>query len=310
MSVMRIVVTGKEGQIARSIAALGPRMNAEIVTIGRPELDLAAPGSIMPALATTRPDAIISAAAYTNVDKAETERDLAFAVNGVGAGAVAEAAARLGVPLLHLSTDYVFDGRKPTPYVETDRVGPISVYGASKIEGERRAEATLSDLAIFRTAWVYSPYATNFLKTMLRLGETHDRVAVVADQQGCPTSAEDIAHTLIIAAQRMVVDRERRYRGIFHLAGTGEASWAEFAREIFRTAEVYGRHPVDVVPVTSDQYPSTVKRPANSRLSGEKLADIYGITLPEWQSSTRKVVETLLGCNLTQARSALSGERR
>ncbi|MCR6502400.1 dTDP-4-dehydrorhamnose reductase [Shinella sp. CPCC 101442] len=307
---MRIVVTGREGQIARSLAALGPQMNVEIIPIGRPELDLVTPGSIMPALATARPDAIISAAAYTMVDKAETERDLAFAVNGIGAGAVAEAAARLGVPLLHLSTDYVFDGRKPTPYVETDRVGPICVYGASKIEGERRAEATVSDLAILRTAWVYSPYANNFLKTMLKLGETHDKLVVVADQLGCPTSAEDIARTLITVARRMVGDRDRRYRGIFHLAGAGEASWAEFAREIFSTAESFGRSPVEVVPITSDQYPSPVKRPANSRLSGEKLARIYGIALPDWRTSTRKVIETLLGCNHAQARSAHSGGRQ
>nr|WP_298097875.1 dTDP-4-dehydrorhamnose reductase [uncultured Shinella sp.] len=307
---MRIVVTGKEGQITRSIAALGPQMNVEIIAVGRPELDLAAPGSIMPALKAARPDAIISAAAYTMVDKAETERDLAFAVNGVGAGAVAEAAARLGVPLLHISTDYVFDGRKPTPYFETDRVGPICVYGASKLEGERRAEATLSDLAIFRTAWVYSPYGTNFLKTMLKLGETRDRLSVVADQQGCPTAAEDIASMLIIAARRMAVDRDRRYRGIFHLTGSGEATWAEFASEIFQAAEAYGRRPVEVVPITSDQYPSPVKRPANSRLSGEKLAHIYGIALPDWRISTRKVIDTLLGWNLAQPRRALSGERQ
>jgi dTDP-4-dehydrorhamnose reductase len=310
MSAMRIVVTGKEGQIARSLAALGPHMDVEIVAVGRPELDLAVPGSIMPALAAVHPDAIVSAAAYTMVDKAETERDLAFAVNGLGAGAVAEAAARLGVPLLHLSTDYVFNGRKPGPYVETDPVGPICVYGASKLDGEHRAMAAASNLAIFRTAWVYSPYGVNFLKTMLRLGETRDKLPVVADQQGCPTSAEDIARALILAARRMVDDRDGRYRGIFHLTGAGEASWAEFAHEILCAAEAYGRNPVEVVPITSDQYPSPVKRPANSRLSSEKLTHIYGITLPDWRTSTRKVVDTLLGGKLTQARSAHSGERQ
>ncbi|MGQ3215454.1 MAG: dTDP-4-dehydrorhamnose reductase [Shinella sp.] len=307
---MRIVVTGKEGQIARSIAALGPRMGVEIVTVGRPELDLAAPGSVMPALAAVRPDAIVSAAAYTMVDKAETERDLAFAINGIGAGAVAEAAARLGVPLLHLSTDYVFDGRKPAPYVETDPAQPICIYGASKLDGERRAAAAASDLAIFRTAWVYSPYGVNFLKTMLRLGETRDKLVVVADQQGCPTSAEDIAGALILAARRMVEDRDGRYRGIFHLTGAGEASWAEFAREIFSAAETCGHSPVEVIPITSDQYPSPVTRPANSRLSGEKLTHIYGIALPDWRTSTRKVVDTLLGWKRTQPRSAHSGERQ
>lgn len=307
---MRIVVTGKEGQIARSIAALGPHMGVEVVPVGRPELDLTIPGSIMPALAAVRPDAIISAAAYTMVDKAETERDLAFAVNGVGAGGVAEAAARLGVPLLHLSTDYVFDGRKPTPYIETDPVRPICIYGASKLDGEHRAVAATSNLAIFRTAWVYSPYGVNFLKTMLRLGETRDKLLVVADQQGCPTSAEDIARALILAARRMIDDRDGRYRGVFHLAGAGEASWAEFAREILRAAETYGRKSVEVVPITSDQYPSPVTRPENSRLSSEKLTHIYGITLPDWRTSTRKVVDTLLAGKLTQPRSAHSGGRQ
>lgn len=310
MNAMRIVVTGKEGQIARSIAALGPRMGVEIVAVGRPELDLAAPGSILPALTAARPDAIVSAAAYTMVDRAETERDLAFAVNGAGVGAVAEAAARLGVPLLHLSTDYVFDGRKPAPYVETDPADPVCVYGASKLEGERRAAAAAGDLAIFRTAWVYSPYGVNFLKTMLRLGETRDRLAVVADQHGCPTAAEDIAHALILAARRMVRDSDGRYRGIFHLAGAGEASWAAFAEEIFRAAEAYGRGPVEVVAIPSDQYPSPVTRPANSRLSSRKLAHVYGLELPDWRLSTRKVVETLLGPKRAQPPGALHGERR
>jgi dTDP-4-dehydrorhamnose reductase len=307
---MRIVVTGKEGQIVRSIAALGPHMGVEVVPVGRPELDLAIPGSVIPALAAVHPDAIISAAAYTIVDKAETERELAFAVNGVGAGTVAEAAARLGVPLLHISTDYVFDGQKPTSYIETDPVGPICVYGASKLDGERRTAAATSNLAIFRTAWVYSPYGVNFLKTMLRLGETRDKLLVVADQRGCPTSAEDIARALILAARRMVDDRDDRYRGIFHRAGTGEASWAEFAREIFCAAETRGLKPVEVVPVTSDQYPSAVARPANSRLSSEKLTHIYGITLPDWRISTRKVVDALLEGKLTQPRSVHSGERQ
>lgn len=307
---MRIVVTGKEGQIARSMAALGPRMGVDIVTVGRPELDLAEPGGVMAALEAVRPDAIVAAAAYTMVDKAETERDLAFAVNGAGAKAVAEAAARLGVPLLHLSTDYVFDGRKTTPYVETDPTMPACVYGASKLAGERYAAEAAGDLAIFRTAWVYSPYGVNFLKTMLRLAETRDRITVVCDQQGCPTSADDIAHALILAARRMIEEPDEKYRGIFHLTGAGHASWAEFAQEILFLAEAHGHRPAAVAPVTSDQYPSPVRRPANSRLSGEKLAHIYGIALPDWRISTRKVVDTLLGCTLSQPRSALSGERQ
>lgn len=295
MTALRIVVTGKQGQVVRAMAALGPSLDVEVVAVGRPVLDLADPASILPSLTAARPNAIVSAAAYTAVDKAESEKDLAFAVNGQAAGAVAEAARELGVPILHLSTDYVFDGQKAEPYIETDRTRPTSVYGASKLEGELRVAAATPNHAIFRTAWVYSLYGTNFLRTMLGLGETRDRLSVVADQYGRPTSAEDIARALILAAQTMTEDDDGKYRGIFHLTGSGEASWADFAREIFCTAETYGRKPVEVISITSDQYPSPVKRPANSRLSGEKLKRTYGILLPDWQASTRKVVDTLLG---------------
>jgi dTDP-4-dehydrorhamnose reductase len=291
---MRIAVTGREGQVARSLAALGPAAGVEILLAGRPELDLGDPASVYPALAALRPDAIISSAAYTAVDKAEAEPDLAFAVNGGGASAVADAAARLNVPVLHLSTDYVFDGMKHWAYVETDATGPCSVYGASKLEGERRIAGGTDNHAIFRTAWVYSPYGNNFVKTMLRLGETRDTLSVVADQQGCPTSAEDIAGALIDAAKRMVADTDPRYRGIFHLTGSGQASWADFAGHIFAIATQAGRKPVDIRRITTSEYPTPAKRPANSLLSGQKLEDVFGISLPHWQSSTEKVVRTLL----------------
>jgi dTDP-4-dehydrorhamnose reductase len=295
VSRLRLAVTGKEGQVARSMLALGPEAGVDVIAVGRPELDLADPASVRAALGAVRPDAIISAAAYTAVDKAETERDLAFAVNGAGAGAVAEAAAALNIPILHLSTDYVFDGSKPGRYLESDPTGPTSAYGASKLDGERRVTAATPNHAIFRTAWVYSPYGANFLKTMLRLGETRDTLSVVADQYGCPTSAQDIAHAMIEAARRMVDDSSPSYRGVFHLTGSGEASWADFAREIFAAAEAFGRKPVKVLSITSDQYPSPVQRPANSRLSGDKLERLYGLRLPDWQVSTAKVVQALLG---------------
>jgi dTDP-4-dehydrorhamnose reductase len=294
LSPVRIAVTGKEGQVARAMAALGSPMGVEVIAVGRPELDLADPDSVQAALAAARPNAIVSAAAYTAVDKAETEKELAFAVNGAGAGAVAKAASALDVPVLHLSTDYVFDGAKQERYDEADPTGPTSVYGASKLEGEQRVAAAAANHAIFRTAWVYSPYGANFLKTMLRLGETRETLSVVADQHGCPTSAGDIATAMILAAQRMVADRDARYRGTFHLTGSGDASWADFARAIFQFAEAGGRRPVVVIPITSDQYPSPVRRPANSRLSGEKLKRIYGIELPDWRVSTKNAVNAVL----------------
>ena len=292
---MRIAVTGSQGQVAQSLAAIGPALGVDILLAGRPQLDLAAPSSIYPALAALRPDAIISAAAYTAVDRAESEPDQAFAVNALGAGAVAEAAARLDVPVLHLSTDYVFDGLKDGPYAETDATGPTSVYGASKLEGERRVAAATANHAIFRTAWVYSPYGNNFVRTMLRLGETRDSLSVVADQKGCPTSAEDIARALIAAARVLVGAQEPRHRGLFHLTGSGQASWADFAEHIFRAAERFGRPPVAVGRIGTEDYPTPAKRPANSRLSGETLKTTYGITLPDWQVSTDAVVATLLG---------------
>jgi dTDP-4-dehydrorhamnose reductase len=295
VSRLRIAVTGRHGQVARAMAAIGPSMDVGVIAVGRPELDLADPTSILTALQSAAPDAIVSAAAYTAVDKAESEPDIAFAANGAGAGAVAEAAAMLGVPVLHLSTDYVFDGAKAGRYAEEDPTGPTSVYGASKLDGERRVAAATANHAIFRTAWVYSPYGANFLKTMLRLGETRETLSVVADQHGCPTSADDIAHAMIAAAEAMVERDDASYRGVFHLTGSGEASWADFAREIFRAAEIHGRNPVAVQSITSDQYPSPVRRPVNSRLSGEKLERIYGIVLPDWRLSTRKVVDALLG---------------
>lgn len=291
---MRVAVTGREGQVARSLAEIGASRGVEILPVGRPALDLQEPEGILPALSAVNPDVIVSAAAYTAVDKAESERELAFSVNGGGAGAVARAARSLDVPVIHLSTDYVFDGGGTTPYREDDPTGPVSAYGASKLEGERLVAAATPDHAIFRTAWVYSPFGGNFVKTMLRLGESRSEVGVVADQTGCPTSAHDIADAVLSAAERLVADRSPALRGIFHLTGSGEASWADFAEHVFSVAAALGRPPVTVRRITTADYPTPARRPANSRLSGEKLASVYGIRLPEWRSSTEAVVRRLL----------------
>src|SRR4051812_24717908 len=178
---MRIAVTGREGQVVRALLERGASLGHEIIAVGRPELDLAGdPALIVEALADVSPDAIVSSAAYTAVDKAEVESELAFAVNGRGAGAVAEAARTRGVPLVHLSTDYVFDGSKAEPYVETDATGPAGVYGASKLAGEQAVLGAHDNVAVLRTAWVYSPFGANFVKTMLRLAGDRDEVSVVA----------------------------------------------------------------------------------------------------------------------------------
>ena len=297
---MRIAVTGKQGQVAQSLAEIGRRANVEVILVGRPELDLENPATVHAALAEARPDIVVSAAAYTAVDKAESEAEAAFAVNGAGAGAVAEAAARLGVPVIHLSTDYVFDGALDRPYVETDAVAPASVYGASKLEGERQVAAATPNHAIFRTAWVYSPFGNNFVKTMLRLGETRPELGVVSDQIGCPTSALDIAEAVVAASRALVSDPSPHLRGIFHLTGAGEASWADFAEHVFAVAEAQGRAPVKVNRITTADYPTPARRPANSRLLGDKLAEQYGIRLPDWRGSAEFVVKRLLSQGETE----------
>ncbi|TIU32042.1 MAG: dTDP-4-dehydrorhamnose reductase, partial [Mesorhizobium sp.] len=189
---MRLVVTGRDGQVAASLLEAGQAAaGVEVIAIGRPQLDLARPDTVIEAIAAAKPDIVVSAAAYTAVDQAEDEPDLAFAVNAVGAGKVAQAASRLGVPVIHLSTDYVFDGTKDAAYVETDATAPRSVYGASKLAGEQAVASANPHHLILRTAWVYSPFGKNFVKTMLRLAADRDEIAVVADQWGNPTSALD-----------------------------------------------------------------------------------------------------------------------
>jgi len=289
---MRLAITGKNGQVVSALQALTGD-DLEIVTLGRPELDLSRPETVSQALRDAKPDVVVSAAAYTAVDKAESEPDIAFAINRDGAEAVAQTANDLGIPVIHLSTDYVFDGDKPTAYVESDPTGPRSIYGRSKLEGERAVSAATDDYAILRTAWVYSEYGNNFVKTMLRLGESRDEINVVADQFGCPTSANDIAIAIVAIAKRLAQDSSNRLRGVFHLSGTGETNWANFAKQIFAFSAENGGKPVIVNDITTAQYPTPARRPANSRLDCSKLQEIYGIKLPDWQTSTRAVVTTL-----------------
>lgn len=289
---MRIAVTGKSGQVVGALLKLAGQGH-EILALGRPELDLLQPELIAPAIRAVAPDVLVSAAAYTLVDKAEEEPDAAFAINRDGARALAEAAAELQIPIIHLSTDYVFDGRKPAPYVEDDPTSPLSVYGHSKLEGELAVAAATHNHAILRTSWVYSAEGKNFVKTMLRLGQTRDELSVVCDQFGCPTSADDIASGVLKVAERLKADDSSELRGTFHMVGTGETTWADFAEFIFSvSAEMTGRA-VKVTKIPTSQYPTPATRPANSRLDCTKLKSTHGIQLPHWQASTRNVVTTL-----------------
>jgi dTDP-4-dehydrorhamnose reductase len=292
---IRIAVTGRQGQVARALSEAGPALNVEIVNLSRPHLDLAAPTTVQPALEAAAPDIVVNAAAYTAVDQAEREPNIAAAVNWVGPGSVAEACRALGVPVIHLSTDYVFDGHKKSSYIEDDLVAPATVYGASKLAGEQAVAAATNDYVILRTAWVYAPYGKNFVRTMLALAETRNEVRVVADQLGCPTYAPDIAMAIVRIARNLLGNPSApQLRGIFHLTGSGETSWAGFAAAIFVFLAAKGLPKPELTPIASNEYPTAARRPANSRLNCAKLARVYGIELPSWRDSLGICLERIL----------------
>ncbi len=287
---LRLVVTGREGQVARALAEAGAVAGITVVCLARPELDLERPDGVVDLITAARPDVVINAAAHTAVDQAESEPERAMAVNAAGAGAVAAAAATVRAPVIQLSTDYVFDGLKRTSYVEDDPVAPTGAYGLSKLAGERAVMAATADHAILRTAWVYAPFGKNFVRTMLRLGAARDEVGVVSDQIGCPTYAPDIADG-ILAVARNLVDRpgDPALRGIFHMAGAGETTWAGLAEAIFAIEGL----PVRVRPIATADYPTPARRPANSRLDCAKLAGSHGLRLPDWRSSLAACLDRL-----------------
>lgn len=291
---MKIVVTGKAGQVVTCLVERGTAAGHEVITLGRPELDLADPASVLRALTAAAPDAVISAAAYTAVDKAESEAEVAHAVNGAGAGAVALAAKALGVPLVHISTDYVFDGMLDRPYVENDPTGPTGVYGASKLEGEQAVLGAYPEgSAVLRVAWVYSSFGGNFVKTMLRLAGDRDEISVVADQVGNPTSALDIADGVLKVVQNLAASPEPALRGVFHMTAAGEASWADFAEGIFSASAENGGPSAIVRRITTADYPTPATRPANSRLECGLISRIHGVALPDWHRSLETVVSRL-----------------
>ena len=293
---MRVLVTGKEGQVDTSLQALADKspLDIELIRIGLPEIDLSKPDTLDAVVRAAKPDVIISSAAYTAVDKAESEPELAEAINGHGPQRLAQLAAELEVPILHLSTDYVFAGDKDGIYSETDGPAPVSVYGRTKLLGEELIRQATPDHVILRTAWVYSPYGNNFVKTMLRLGSTRDEINVVADQRGSPTYAPEIARALLSVAQRVVADRDENLRGTFHLTAQGETSWAGFAEAIFEGAAARGGKKVKVNPIATADYPTPAKRPLNSRLNGEKLLATYGLKLAPWQESLSDCLDIII----------------
>jgi len=294
---MRIFLIGATGQVARSLREAAERDPDITLGVGRrPAVDLTEPASMYSALAVFRPDIVINPAAYTAVDKAETESDLAFAVNREGARNVAAAAAEHGAPIIHLSTDYVFDGSKAGTYDEHDAPNPLGVYGRSKWEGERALAEVNPRHVILRTSWVYAPFGTNFVRTVVRLASERDRLRVVDDQWGCPTSAADIAEAVLTICRQIV---ERGWRpqltGVTHLAGPEAVTWCGFARRIVEGYAERGGRLVPVDPIATRDYPTAAARPLNSRLSTERLQSVFGLQLPDLDSSLDRCLDRIAG---------------
>ncbi|MCW5696102.1 MAG: dTDP-4-dehydrorhamnose reductase [Bauldia sp.] len=289
----RVLVIGREGQVARSLGRTAlPTL--DFINRGRSDgLDLTDARSVEAAVAAVGPDLVVNAAAYTAVDRAESEPDAAFALNRDGPAALAAITATRRLPLIHLSTDYVFDGSKPDPYVEDDEPSPLGVYGWSKAEGEDAVRRATGDHIILRTAWVYSPFGANFVKTMRRLAEERDEVAVVADQVGSPTAAGDIAVAIGAIAEQVLVGGAA-VRGTFHLAGAGTASWFDVAGAVFAERAARGlRVPPVFRAITTAEYPTAARRPMNSRLDTTRLRETFGVTLPHWRESLAAVMTAL-----------------
>ncbi len=295
MEQLRVAVTGRHGQVARSLVDWADPAAIEIILLGRPDFDLTRPETIAEAVTAARPDVVVSAAAHTAVDLAESEPDAAFLANDIGAGLVAAAAASLKIPVVHLSTDYVFDGALDRPYREDDATGPTGVYGKSKLAGEQAVAAANADHAILRTAWVYSPFGKNFVRTMLTLAGTRPLLSVVGDQAGNPTSALDIADGVLAVARNLVERREQGdLRGVFHMTGAGRATWAEFATTIFELSRKAGGPSAEVKPISTAEYPTPARRPANSQLNCDRLEQIHGVRLPNWHGSVERCLARLV----------------
>lgn len=295
-----VLVVGKSGQLARSMAAR-QWDGFDIVCPGRDGLDLSRPETIGSRLETYCPALVVNAGAYTAVDKAETDATAAFSVNRDGPAALAEACARADIPLIHLSTEYVFDGAKTGAYREDDAVSPLGVYGASKLAGEEAVRAALPRHMILRTSWVYSPDGANFVKTMLRLAETRDEVSVVCDQVGCPTYAPDIADAIGALVPRLLFGEE--IYGTFHMAGSETTSWHDFAAGIFAAAGARGARVPSLKAILTSDYPTPAERPMNSRLDCTKLEVATGLRLPGWKSGMRRCLDALLPARAERAAS-------
>lgn len=287
-----ILVFGADGQLGRALAVAASKASLPLVGLTRQEADIAAPAALAAAIERHAPKLLVNAAAYTCVDDAESDPEAAFAANAAGPRMLAELAAEADLPLVHISTDYVFDGGKPTAYVEDDPVSPLGVYGRSKALGEAAVRDVAPRHVVLRTAWLYSGGGRNFLTTMLRLARERPELRVVADQRGSPTAAADLAAAIVAVAPRLLAS-DAPY-GLYHLAGTGEATWHAFAERIVaRQSSRTGRKPPVIAIATAD-YPTPASRPANSVLDCGKFRAAFGFGLPPWQDSVDRTVDEVL----------------
>ena len=288
---MRILLIGKNGQVGwelrRTLAPL-----AEVVAVDYPEINLTDTPALRQFVAGTRPAVVVNAAAYTAVDKAETETELCRQVNAVAPGVLAEEAKKIGALMVHYSTDYVFDGAKTSPYVETDAPNPLGAYGRSKLEGDRAVKASGANHLIFRLCWVYGARGQNFMLTMQRLAREREKLRVVGDQFGCPTWSRMIAETTALALKQVLAGADRSgFNGEYHLAAGGQTNWHEFASCIIEWMPEAERKCRAVERITTPEYPTPAKRPAYSVLDCGKLQKTFGLRLPGWEASLRQVLD-------------------
>ncbi len=290
----RILVTGHGGQLATGLADSLPAQGFDAILVGQPDFEFDQPATVEAGFAAAAPDAVVNCAAWTAVDAAEDDEAGAFRANALGPGLLARLCAARGIPLLQISTDYVYDGRKGAPYVEADGPNPLGAYGRTKLAGEWAALAANPMTAVLRTAWVFSPIGKNFVRTMLAVGAQRPELRVVADQHGNPTAAPDLADALakVLARIRETGWRDA-YRGVFHAAGGGHTNWHAFAQAIFAAAAPHGGPAPVVHPIATHEYPVKAARPADGRMDQAKLAQTFGVALPPWQEGLARVIAAL-----------------
>lgn len=289
---MTWVITGRNGQVARALSDLLQYENISVNCVARPQLDLARPDDIAPCLDACAPDIVVSAAAYTAVDKAESDRLTAMTINGIAPGRIGEWCVANRVPMIHLSTDYVFDGTLDRPYRETDQPNPLNHYGETKLHGELAVLESGATVVVLRTSWLFSAHGKNFVKTVLQLAERRTELPIVCDQVGQPTSANALASAILAVGRALLNGSYKAVGGVYHCAASGATNWAELAEAVLANAPFLGQPP-HVKPITTDEYPTVAKRPRNSRLNCDKIRRAFGIEMPDWHDGIKDVLRRI-----------------